>query len=265
MSEGSGKNLIIFLHGFPEFWYTWRKQLVGFGADYLAVAPDMRGYNLSDKPADIGEYIIDKLVEDVCALMWHLKYEKCHLVGHDWGGVVAWAIALRYPKYMDRLVIINSPHPEIFARELAVNRSQQAASRYIRTFRSDQAEGLLSDDNYAKLRQGFITEMLTKGCMNEDDEKAYISAWSQPGALTAMLNYYRANTWDDNNSPNNGIVKVPTLVIWGERDTALLTGNLDGLDEYVPDLTIRRIHDASHWVVHEQPDVVNEYIREFLS
>ncbi len=254
VSEGEGE-LVLFLHGFPEFWYGWRGQISELGKDYHAVAPDMRGYNLSDKPDSIDEYKIIKLVEDIRALIGHLGHEKCYLVGHDWGGVVAWAFAMRHPEYLNKLVIINSPHPAIFARELGNNKSQQAASRYIRTFRSAQAEDILSADNYAKLKQSYI---------NADNEKEYTSAWSQPGALTAMLNYYRANDMLDTSGYDSLIVNVPTMVIWGEQDTALLTGNLDGLGEYVPDLTVRRIPGASHWVVHEQPDVVSGYIREFL-
>lgn len=254
VSEGEG-GLILFLHGFPEFWYAWRGQIEELGKSYHAVAPDMRGYNLSDKPDDISEYTIKKLVEDIRALIEHLGYDTCYLIGHDWGGIVAWAFSLTYPEYLDKLIIINSPYPAIFARELSNNRSQQAASRYIRTFRTEQAEGILSADNYTKLKQSF---------MNANDEKEYVSAWSQPGALTAMLNYYRANDPLDTSIYNSLLVNVPTMVIWGEQDTALLTGNLEGLGEYVPDLTVCRIPGASHWVVHEQPDVVSRYIREFL-
>ena len=274
-TAGKGK-LIMFVHGFPEFWYEWKNQLAEFGQDYQAVAPDMRGYNLSSKPAGVDQYQVKYLVEDLRALAENLGHKKFTLVAHDWGGAIAWAFAIAHPDYLDKLVIINAPHPGVFQRELRDNPAQQKASSYMLMFRSEQAEQILSANNYGTLVQIVLGEGLKNGVFTEEDKKAYIEAWSQPGALTGGLNYYRAArvgppAEGDTNAANFAAgmpsleVKVPTLVIWGEKDTALLTGNLDGLDKYVPNLTIKRIPDGTHWVIHEKPALVNGYMREFVS
>ena len=275
VTAGRGK-LVMFLHGFPEFWYAWKDQLAEFGRDHQAVAPDVRGYNLSSKPADVDAYAMKHLVEDVRALAEHLGHRRLILVGHDWGGAVAWAFAIRHAAWLEKLVIINAPHPAVFARELRENPAQQKASEYMLVFRSEKAEQILSADGFAVLVQIVLGEGLANGYFAEDDRKAYVEAWSQPGALTGGLNYYRAarvGPPSRDGAPASGTlgvgaasttVNVPTLVIWGEKDNALLTGNLDGLDQFVPNLTIRRIPDGTHWVVHEQPALVNRYIREFI-
>jgi pimeloyl-ACP methyl ester carboxylesterase len=273
VTAGKGP-LIVFLHGFPEFWYEWKQQLPEFAKDHRAVAPDMRGYNLSAKPVGVDQYQMKDLVEDVHALVEHLGYKKFVLVGHDWGGAVAWSFAIAHPEYLEKLVIINCPHPAILARELAENPAQQKASQYMLLFRSPQAEQTLSANNYAGLVDGVLGDGLKTGVFTEADKQAYIEAWSQPGALTGGLNYYRAANLGP---PAPGtppalstadavsmVVKIPTLVIWGEKDTALLTGNLDGMDKFVPNLTVERIPDGSHWVIHEKPELVNEYIRGFI-
>ncbi len=259
--------LMLFLHGFPEFWFEWKNQLAEFGRDHLAVAPDMRGYNLSSKPEDLAAYAVPSLVEDVRALADTLRGGRTFtLVAHDWGGVVAWAFAAEHPELLDALVIINAPHPTIFARELRENPAQQRASQYMLLFRSPAAEATLSANDYAAL----VTAVGVSG----EDKARYIEAWSQPGALTGGLNYYRAARVgppqpDEPTSPILAaapmMIRVPTLVIWGEKDTALLTGNLSGLDAVVPQLTIKRIPDATHWVVREQSPAVNRLIREFLA
>ncbi len=273
VTAGKGP-LIVFVHGFPEFWYEWKQQLPEFAKDHRAVAPDMRGYNLSGKPAGVDQYQMKDLVEDVRALVEHLGYKKFVLVGHDWGGAVAWSFAIAHPEYLEKLVIINCPHPAILARELAENPAQQKASQYMLLFRSPQAEQTLSANNYAALVDGVLGDGLKTGVFTEADKQAYIEAWSQPGALTGGLNYYRAanlgppapGTPPASPIADAGsmVVNVPTLVIWGEKDTALLTGNLDGMDKFVPSLTVKRIPDGSHWVVHEKPELVNKYIRGFI-
>jgi pimeloyl-ACP methyl ester carboxylesterase len=272
VTVGKGK-LIMFLHGFPEFWYEWKNQLAEFGQDYQAVAPDMRGYNLSSKPSEVEQYRMKYLVEDIRALAEHLGYKKFILVAHDWGGGVAWPFAIRHPEYLDKLVIINAVHPAAFMRELRDNPAQQKASQYILVYRTAGAEEIMSKNNYALPASNLLEDGLKQGYFTEEDKKAYIEAWSQPGALTGGLNYYRAahlgsftGESDDSLSadPSLFMVKVPTLVIWGEKDKWLLTGNLEGLEKYVPDLTIRRIPDGSHWVIHEKPGLVNSYIREFI-
>jgi epoxide hydrolase 4 len=278
VTAGKGP-LILFLHGFPEFWYEWKDQLAEFGKDHLAVAPDMRGYNLSDKPEALDQYKINLLVEDVRALGDHFSHQKKFvLVAHDWGGAVAWAFAIAHPEMLDKLVIVNAPHPGVFGRLLASDVGQQQASQYMLMFRSPQAEQNLSSNNYGNLVNIVLGEGLKNGVFTEADKQAYIKAWSEPGALTGGLNYYRANEVGPPAAgqapsaargnfavdPNALMVKVPTLVIWGEKDTALLTQNLDGLDKFVPQLTIKRIPDGSHWVIHEKRDEVNAAIRDFI-
>ena len=272
---GDGQ-LMLFLHGFPEFWYAWKDQLDEFGKDHLAVAPDMRGYNLSSKPANVDDYRMPALVEDVRGLATRLgasPARKFILVGHDWGGVVAWSFAMAHPEMLERLVIVNAPHPAVFQREIRENPAQQKASAYMLMFRGPEAEKTLSANNHEMLVRIVLGEGLKQGHITEADKNAYLEAWSQPGALTGGLNYYRASQVgppSGGQSSANALgmampkITVPTLVIWGEQDTALLTGNLDGLDAHVSALTIKRIPDGTHWVVHEKRDVVNGYIRDFI-
>jgi len=271
--------LIVFLHGFPEFWYEWTHQLAEFSADHTAVAPDMRGYNLSSKPGDVSDYAIPKLVDDVRALAADLLKasggETFTLVAHDWGGVVAWVFAALHPDMLDKLVIVNAPHPTIFSRLLREDAAQQKASGYMLMFRGPQAEETLSANSYAMLTSMVLGGGLKNGTVSEADRKMYVDAWSQPGALTGGLNYYRAAGVGPS-SPTDAtgrsadatpplVVRVPTLVIWGEKDTALLTNNLNGLEAMVPTLTVKRIPDGTHWVVREQAPEVNRLIREFLA
>jgi pimeloyl-ACP methyl ester carboxylesterase len=275
VTAGKGK-LLMFAHGFPEFWYEWKNQITEFENEYQVVAPDMRGYNLSSKPADEEQYRVEYLIEDLRLLAEHLGHKRFILIGHDWGGAVAWAFALRHPDYLEKLIIINAPHPGVFNRELQENPAQQRASQYMLMFRGSQAEQVLSANNYASLVDSILGRGLEEGYFTAEDRNAYLEAWSQPGALTGGLNYYRAaqvgppSDQGGQASGNFGTdttvltVTVPTLVIWGEKDQALLTGNLEGLDEFVPELTVKRIPDGSHWVVHEKPDLVNAYIRDFI-
>ncbi|MBX9602159.1 MAG: alpha/beta hydrolase [Bryobacteraceae bacterium] len=274
VAEGDGP-LILFVHGFPEFWYEWRNQLPEFGRDHLAVAPDTRGYNLSSKPEAVDQYRVKHLVEDLRQLAHHLRPgEKFVLVAHDWGGATAWAYAMQHPGTLRGLVIINAPHPGIFSRELRQNPGQQKASEYMLMFRTPEAESVLSANGFEMLRKMVLGWGLKQGILSEADQDKYLEAWAQPGALTGGLNYYRAAEAGPARPgetlpafeipPEKLMVHVPTLVIWGERDKALLTGNLDGLEQFVPDLTVRRIPDGSHWVVNEQPARVNQLIREFI-
>ena len=275
VAGNSGKPLILFLHGFPEFWAAWRVPLEFFAArGWLAVAPDLRGYNLSDKPADVAAYKAKHLVADALALAGHYSPgKKFVLVGHDWGGAVAWSVAIADAKNperrLSRLVMINSPHPYVFWRELVHNPAQQKASEYMNLFRLPKAERVLSENGYARLLGSF-------GHLSESWRKELVEAWSQPGALAGGLNFYRASplyppTADDPGAtklklePTDFQIKVPTLVLWGERDTALLTGCIDGLEQCVPDLKLVRVPDASHWIVHEKPDLVCGEIERFVS
>ena len=276
VTAGEGK-LILFVHGFPEFWYAWRNQLAEFARDYLAVAPDMRGYNLSSKPVEIEQYGIKYLIEDLRALAEHLGHKRFILAGHDWGGAVAWAFALAYPQYLEKLIIVNMAHPGIFARELRENPAQQQASQYMLSFQTPEAEQMLTANNYGQLVDAVLSPGLKQGYFTETDRQAYLEAWAQPGALTGGLNYYRAahlgppsvegeqSTGNYAADSSSLIVRVPTLIIWGEQDPYLLSGNLNGIEEFVPQLTLKRIPEGSHWVIHERSDLVNAHIRNFIS
>jgi len=266
VEEGRGP-LILFLHGFPEFWYEWKDLLPELGKDHHAVALDMRGYNLSDKPEKVEAYAVPTIIEDVRALAGKLGAKKFVLVGHDWGGVIAWAFAAAHPEMLDKLIIVNAPHPTVFRRELASNPNQQKASAYFNLFTSDAAEATLSQNNFAALTG------LLKSWGTDDDRKAYIENWSR--GISGGLNYYRASRLrspvggapaDPSPTLSNAmIISTPTLVIWGEKDTALLTGNLDGLEKYVKTLQVVRIPDGTHWVIHEKPALVIETMRKFLN
>ena len=277
LCSGKGK-LVMFVHGFPEFSGEWEEQLEEFGKTHEAVAPDMRGYNLSSKPDKVKDYKVEYIIEDLRALAEHLGHKKFIMVAHDWGGAVAWSFAISMPQYLEKLIIINAPHPAVFARELLENPLQQQASEYMLAFRSPEAEKFLSKNNYAYLMAALASDDYSRWEMPGEKKKKYMEAWSQPGALTGGLNYYRVSplyppkSEEDKERLKSVLdlpkemfkIKVPTLVIWGELDHALLPGNLNGLEEYVEELTVKRISDATHWVVHEQPALVNSTIREFI-
>jgi pimeloyl-ACP methyl ester carboxylesterase len=276
VSVGHGK-LIMFVHGFPEFWAEWENHLMDFGKDHESVAPDMRGYNLSSKPAEPEHYQIQDLIEDLRALAEYLGHKKFILVGHDWGGAVAWSFAIRHPEWLEKLIIVNAPHPAVFARELLNNPNQQKASQYMLTLRSPEAEQILSDNSYRWLTNALF-KWGSKWEMTEEIRQRYVKAWSQPSALTGALNYYRVSPLypPTSNKDKERIkyimdlprktfeVNVATLVIWGELDQALLVGNLDGLEDYVDELVVKRIPDGTHWVIHEKPELVSSLIREFI-
>lgn len=271
--------LMIFVHGFPEFWYAWKHQLEEFGRDHRAVAFDLRGHNLSDKPEGVDAYRVKPLLQDLRQLIEHLQAgredKSTILVAHDWGGAIAWTFAAAFPQYVRKLVIINAPHTVPFARALANDPVQQEASRYMLLLRHAKAERVLAEDGYERLLKMFSRTASGRCALSDEEIPLYREAWSQPAALTCALNLYRASplyppTPEDPGAaalrldPAALTVRVPTLVIWGEADTALGTGLLDGLEDLVPDLRIRRIAEGSHWVIHEQPQQVNAAIREFL-
>jgi pimeloyl-ACP methyl ester carboxylesterase len=269
-AAGSGP-LVLFLHGFPEFWYAWRRQLAEFGRDRLAVAPDQRGYNLSDRPQGVEAYRPRHLVADIRALALALGHARFTLVAHDWGGAIAWSFAIAHPDMVEKLVIVNAPHPIPFARELASNPAHQEASSYMNLFRDAKAERVMAEDGCRRLLR--MTVDAWHG--GDEERRAYLDAWTQPGALTGMLNWYRASPFyppvgDDPGAakldldPNEFTVRVPTLVIWGMRDGFLLPSLLDGLEDCVPDLRIERIAEGTHWVIHEEPERVNALVRAFM-
>ena len=266
--------LVMFLHGFPEYSGMWRSQLEAFAATHLCVAPDQRGYNLSSRPLAVRDYRAKPLVEDILQLADALRHERFTLVAHDWGGAIAWNVAAWHPDRVEQLIIINAPHPITFLRELHASAAQREASAYMTFFRLDKAERVLSEDRFRRLREVSLDAWgANGGDASPATVDAYVGAWAQPGALTAMLNWYRASPMHPptaeeplpNLNPDQFHVRVPTRVIWGERDHALLPGMLDGLDAHVDDLEIVRIPDASHWVVHERPARINELLARWLA
>ena len=266
--------LVMFLHGFPEYSGMWRRQLEAFAATHLCVAPDQRGYNLSSRPLAVRDYRAKPLVEDILQLADALRHERFTLVAHDWGGAIAWNVAAWHPDRVEQLIIINAPHPITFLRELHASAAQREASAYMTFFRLDKAERVLSEDRFRRLREVSLDVWGSNGGdASPATVDAYINAWSQPGALTAMLNWYRASPMHPPTAeeplpdlnPDQFHVRVPTRVIWGERDHALLPGMLDGLGAHVDELEIVRIPDASHWVVHERPARVDELLTAWLA
>ena len=256
---------MLFLHGFPEFWYSWRRQILEFSKDHTVVAVDLRGYNDSDKPKDLAAYQMTELVKDVEGLIRGLGYDRCILVGHDWGGAIAWSFAYTYPNRLDRLIVLHLPHPAKFAEGLRTPQ-QVMRSWYILFFQLPWLpEFLLQAGDYQLIEELFRGMAIDKSAFTDADITAFKTAAAKRGALTAMLNYYRAvlnpklfeQTWD--------ILEVPTLLIWGENDTALGKELTYETETYVRDFHLRYIPNCSHWVQQERPQLVNQYIREFLA
>ena len=263
---------VILLHGFPESHRTWREIVPALAPDHFVLAPDQRGYARSSKPAGVENYTADRIVADLIALADHYRIDRFTLVGHDWGGAVAWLAALQQPARVTRLVIVNAPHPLIFQRSLFDNAEQRAASQYIRRFRDTSLDSSLVGKGLETFFSTTFAHMLISAVMGKD-RAAYLDEWAQPGAMTAMLNWYRATTLIvpevGEDAPRPGFldapfppVTQPTLVIWGMDDTALLPVQLDGLDALVPDLTIRRI-DGGHFVPWENAPAVIAAMREW--
>ena len=274
LSAGDGSP-VVFVHGFPEFSGAWAPQFAEFGRDHRVLAPDLRGFNLSDKPAGVANYDMGLLVQDLREFITDIAGGPCVLVAHDWGGVCAWHLAAQHPELVTRLVILNSPHPAMLHRELLRSAPQREAMRYTLLFRSERAEALLSENGYARLAAMFASWEIGGHPLAPEFVAEYQRAWSQPGALTTMLNLYRATRLHPPGPGEPGVeamplpdhawhVHVPTRVIWGERDGALLPGLLDGLDEVVPGVDICRIPEGTHWIAHEFPERVNALIRAFV-
>ncbi len=268
VSQGEGK-LMLMLHGFPEFWYSWRHQITEFVQNYHVVAVDLRGYNDSDKPQELEAYQISELVEDIKGVVKGLNYQDCILVAHDWGGLIAWNFAYTYPEMVEKLIVLNIPHPAKFIAGIKTPQ-QLLKSWYILWFQIPWIpEFLFQLNNYQAIANIFINMAVDKTAFTEADLNAYRDAAAKPGALTAMLNYYRCNfpsllTLFNGEQQKWHYLDVPTLTIWGENDTALGKELTYGTEAYVRDWQIKYIPNCSHWVQQEQPTLVNSYIREFL-
>ncbi len=270
----SGRPLLLFLHGFPEFWFAWHAQLAHFGDTHYAVAPDLRGYNLSDQPAEVDAYRAKHLVQDIGQLIRSLGYDRCVIVAHDWGGALAWQFAIESPASVERLLVINATHPLPFAEGLARDPAQQEASRYMNWLRAEGSERALAKDDFRVLERLMLGMGENPDWFDAATRARYHACWSQ--GMRGGVNYYRASRLHPPTAsepgaagvvldPGKFAVRVPVRVLWGEQDKALLPALLDTLDRYVDDLNITRVPDASHWIVHEQPARVNRWIADSLS
>ena len=264
VTQGEG-DLILMLHGFPEFWYSWRHQIPEFAKDYKVVALDLRGYNDSDKPADKSAYVMDEFILDVEGVIKGLGYDKCILVGHDWGGAIAWNFAYAHPEMVERLIILNLPHPAKFAEGMR-NPQQLLRSSYMFFFQIPWLpEFLIQSSDYQPIETAIKGMAVNKSAFSKEDLEAYKDAAAKRGAMTATLNYYRNIFQQRMTSQDWSVLSVPTLMIWGEKDTALGKELTYGTEAYVRDFKIKYIPDCSHWVQQEKPELVNQYMREFLN
>ena len=270
---GSGDNLVILLHGFPEFWYSWRKQLDALSGGFHVVAPDLRGYNLSDKPPRVEDYKIDKVAEDVIGLIDHFGAKQAAIVGHDWGAGVAWALAQQHPERVSKLAVLQVPLQSVFRANLTFK--QLLRSWYMFFFQIPRLpEWLISRQNFRAIELTFTEKVVRKNTFTTEEVERYKEAARQPGALTGAINYYRANVFDrlfprkrkGNVNQSNGRVQVPTLFIFGEQDFAIIPASVRGLNKYI-DAYYRevRIPDSGHWVQNEAPAEVNAALLEFLT
>ncbi|HAJ36721.1 MAG TPA: alpha/beta hydrolase [Chloroflexi bacterium] len=257
--------LVILLHGFPEFWYGWRKQIVALAAAGYAVwAPDQRGYNRSDKPTGVDAYAIDTLARDIIGLIEASGREQVYLVGHDWGAAVAWWVAGKYPQYVKKLAILNVPHPAVMRRTVLEDEEQRKKSWYIFFFQLPWLpERSLSANDYTNLVRA-LKGSSRRGTFSAEDIAAYKQAWSQPGAVTSMLNWYRAAVRNQGRAAELGRIRPPTLMIWGANDIALSRSMAQPSIDLCDDGRLVFLEEASHWVQHEEPETVNRLLLEFL-
>lgn len=281
-SGPAGAPVLVFLHGFPEAAFVWDELLEHFGARYRCVAPNLRGFEQSSSPKEPEAYRVKHLMADLEALVAQVSPGAPleALVAHDWGGAVAWTFAVQRPQLLKRLVIVNSPHPATFLRELKNNPMQQAASAYMNFLCRPDAEALLAADDFRRMWPMFTNMGAADparkggGWLTPQVREQYRAVWS--AGLTGGCNYYRASPLRPPTSPDDAImklefapefvtVKVPTLVIWAEDDSALPPSLIDGLQAYVPHMRLVRVPGATHWIVHEQPELVAGEIERELA
>jgi pimeloyl-ACP methyl ester carboxylesterase len=267
---------VILLHGFPESHRTWREVAARLQDRFYLVMPDQRGFGASDLPKEVEAYKTDILIDDIFALADALDLKQFGLVGHDWGGAIAWGAALRGNARLTRLGIVNAPHPVIFQKSLIENPSQRAASQYISAFRTPGFEKMVEEKGYEWFFETTFSRHVDLRLISDKEKERYIADWSQPGAFEAMLNWYRGSrlivpppgatvSLPDWLLRAYSCIRVPTLVVWGMKDPALLPLQLDGLEELVEDLTVVRLPGAGHFALWEAANALAAALEPFLA
>jgi pimeloyl-ACP methyl ester carboxylesterase len=261
VEEGEGP-LVVLLRGFPEAWFGWRFQIPALAqAGFRVVAPDLRGFNLSSKPKGVSAYELQHVAFDIKELIESLGESSARVAGHDWGGAAAWELAMRHPEVVERLAILNSPHPLRFRSALR-NRHQLKKSWYFGLFQLPWVpEQLLPRDNWAGLKQGFAKDA-RPGTFTPEDAARYVEAWEQPGAASASVNYYRAAV--RRRGAKFLPIAAPTLVLWGDRDRYLVPELAEPDPVDVPNARVEHF-DASHWLHHDEADAVNRRLASFFA
>jgi pimeloyl-ACP methyl ester carboxylesterase len=256
--------VVVLLHGFPEFWYGWHRQMEPLAAaGFRVIVPDQRGYNLSSKPVGVASYALTELVSDLIAIADQLSQPRVFLAGHDWGAAVAWSVALLFPQRVAKLAVLNVPHPSVMRRFLMTQPRQMVRSWYMFFFQLPWLpEALFSSVNF-HIGARSLVRSSRPGTFSVKDLDQYRGAWSQPGALTAMLNWYRA-LFRSRAKISDRTVRVPTRILWGERDAFLLPEMARESLGYCTDAELFTFADASHWLQHEEPARVSELLIEFF-
>ncbi|MBF6633476.1 MAG: alpha/beta hydrolase [Planococcus sp. (in: Bacteria)] len=258
--------LVVLLHGFPEFWFGWKNQIQPLAEKgYRVVAPDQRGYNLSDKPEGIDNYTVDHLRDDVIGIIEHFKKESAIVIGHDWGGAVAWHLAATHPEYVDKLIVLNIPHPKAMPRVLKKNPLQWMKSSYIAFFQlPNLPEKALGMGEFKTMQQS-IEQTSKPNTFSSHEMEQYKTAWSQSDALTAMLNWYRAIRRGSFRQIPETKIKVPVRIIWGLGDQFLSPMLAKESMSFCEEVNLTFVGEATHWIQHEQPDIVNRLIEQFIN
>jgi epoxide hydrolase 4 len=256
--------VIVLLHGFPEFWYSWRRQIEPLAAaGFRVMVPDQRGYNQSSKPRGVRSYSLKELTSDVIAIADQLGQRQIFLAGHDWGAAVAWSAALSHPERIAKLAILNVPHPSVMRRFLMSNRGQMRRSWYMFFFQIPYLPEALFSANNFRMGTSTLEHSSRPGTFSSEDLAEYRTAWSQPGAVTAMIHWYRA-AFRFRPRFTHRTVRVPTRILWGERDRFLLSEMAEASLRYCTDAELVPFPDASHWLQHEEPARVSELLIEFF-
>jgi pimeloyl-ACP methyl ester carboxylesterase len=268
-SAGTKEKLVILLHGFPEFWYSWRYQIPVLSESFTVVAPDLRGYNLSDKPERVKDYALENLTDDVTGLIRHFGREQAAIVGHDWGAAIAWSVAQNHPEYVSKLVAMQVPPPAAWRKNLTAR--QLLASWYMFLLQIPHIpEWLMSRNDFAML-ESTMKRLGAKNIFTQRDFVEYKKSWDEPLALTAAVNYYRANAiklfpGNSTKKSQSEKIKVPSLFIFGERDPAIVSETVRDIQQFIDtSYSELRVSDAGHWVHQEDAKNVNEVLLDFLS